>query len=120
MIIIGFIIDYIVMLLFPFNSYSIVYELDKNKIVDVIIVGIVFGLLYGKILFFFVLLGLYLFFKKLNFKKKYSWLKNMLLYLIFFDISFFVMGFELKRYLFLGIMGIFMFFLYALLNKIYK
>ena len=36
MMIVGFIVDYIVMLLFPFNSYFILYDLDYNKLFNVV------------------------------------------------------------------------------------
>ena len=120
MIIVGFIVDYFVMLLFPFNSYALVYDLDKNKLFDIIVVGLIFGILYGKLLFFFLILGLYFVLKRLKVKNKYSFIKNILLYFVFFNISFFIFGFRLNRYFFLLGMGFVMFLVYVFLLKVYK
>ena len=120
MIIVGFIVDFFIMLLFPFNSYALVYDVDKNKLFDVIVVGILFSVMYGKILFFFFILGLYLALKRLRVKNKYSFIKNILLYFVFFNISFFMFGFRLNRYFFLFGMGIVMFLVHMFLLKVYK
>ena len=108
------------MLLFPFNSYALVYDLDKNKLFDVIAVGILFSVTYGKILFFFFILGLYFVLRRMKVKNKYSFIKNVLLYFIFFNVSFFVYGFRFSRYIFLFIMGVIIFLIYVFLNKVYK
>ena len=120
MIIVGFIVDYIVMLLFPFNSYFILYELDYNKLFNVVIIGLLVDLLYGKFLFTILLVVIYFVLKKLRFKKKYWFIKNMLVFLIFFNISFFSYGYNLSMYLCLFIMGIVLHICYMLLIKMYK
>lgn len=120
MIIIGFIVDYFIMLLFPFNSYALVYDLDKNKIFDVIVVGMLFSVMYGKILFFFFVLGLYFVLRRMKVKNKYFFIKNILLYFVFFNISFLMFGFRLNRCFFLFGMGFVMFLAYMFLNKVYK
>ena len=120
MIIVGFVVDYFIMLLFPFNSYALVYDLDKNKLFDVIAVGTLFSVMYGKIFFFFFVLGLYFVLRWLKVKNKYSHIKNILLYFVVFNVSFFIFGFRFSRYFFLFIMGGMMLLIYMFLNKVYK
>lgn len=83
MIIIYFIIDYIVMFLLPINTYFIVWNIEKNKIFNVFIVGIIIDILYRKLLLFTCfLLIVYFIFKKIKIKNKYRLLKNIIVYVI--------------------------------------
>lgn len=83
MIILYFIIDYIVMLLLPISTCFIVWDIEKNKIFNVFIIGIIVDILYRKLLLFTCfLLSIYYFFKKINVKNKYRFLKNVIVYVI--------------------------------------
>ena len=83
MIVLYFIIDYVLMLLLPINTYFIVLDIDKNKLYSVLIVGIIFVLLYSELfLFTGSLLIAYFIVKKLAIKRKYSVFKNVILYLL--------------------------------------
>lgn len=83
MIVLYFIIDYVLMLLLPINTYFIVLDIDKNNLYSVLIVGIIFDLLYSELfLFTGSLLIAYFILKKLAIKRKYSVFKNAILYLL--------------------------------------
>lgn len=87
MIIKYFIIDYLIMLVSPFNTYFMLYQLDKNKLVDVIIVGLIIGVIYNKILLsIIVLVILYSLFKIIKINKKYMVFKNIMLFILFYYI----------------------------------
>lgn len=87
MIIINFIIDYLIMVLLPVNSFFIVNEIDKNNIFNVVIVGILVDIMYHKILaFLLILIILFIVVKKLNIRSKYYYIKNIILYILFFII----------------------------------
>lgn len=105
--IIRFLIDYLVMLFLPINSYLMLCNIDKNKIYDVVFIGGVIDILYGKIFVnVVVLVIIYFVVKKINFKKKYSYLKNLFIFMIYFNLSFFWYGFDLSKYLMLFLSGV--------------
>ena len=117
MIVIGFIVDYIIMMLFPFNSYFIVYNLDKNRLFNIIMIGILVDLLYDKLFFSIFLILLYLFVRRLMVKDRYSFVKNIILYVIFYNVSFFVFGFNLMNCIYFFIYGLLMYIVYILLLR---
>ena len=87
MIVLYFIIDYLVMLFLPINTCFIVLDIDKNKISNIFIIGIIFDILYSKyFLFTCFVLVLYLFIKLLKIKRKYRLVMNTFIYLLFFII----------------------------------
>lgn len=118
MIIIGFILDYLVMLLFPFNSYFIVYNLDKNKLFSVFLVSIIVDSIYSKVFFAIFILGLYFILKKLKIKEKYSFIKNIVLYLIFFNVGYFdgCSG----NYIVMFLIGLLTYLIYLFFIRVYK
>ncbi len=84
MIIVYFIIDFIISLLLPINTYFIVIDIDKNKLSNVIIVGILLDIFSGKVLVNLIIFGgIYLILRKLNIKRKYRLVKNIILYSLF-------------------------------------
>lgn len=106
MIIKYFIIDYLIMLVSPINSYFLLYKLDKNKLLDIIIVGIIMDIIYNKLLIsLIVLIMLYSVFKILKINNKYMVLKNIILFILFyficnfnnqFNIFYFIVSFILQ------------------------
>lgn len=87
MIITNFLIDYLVMIFLPIDTYFILNELDNNRIWSIFLIGILVDIMFHKLfLFLFILLSMYLILRKLNIKKKYYYIKNILVYLIFFMI----------------------------------
>ncbi len=101
MIILNFLFDYLVMIFLPINTFLIVNELDDNNLFSVILVGVLFDIMYHKLLIFMIILvSLYLVFKKLRIKSKYYYIKNILLYLVFFMIiSLFNRSFNLINFI---------------------
>ena len=83
MIYLNLLIDYLLCNLCGISSYFILIELDNRKIIDVIICGLVVSLVYGNLLFLFVLVFIYYLFKLFRFKKKYIVLKNIFIILIY-------------------------------------
>lgn len=83
MIYLNLLIDYLLCNLCGISSYFILIELDNRKIIDVIICGLVVSLVYGNLLFLFILVGIYYLFKLLNIKKKYIVLKNIFIIFVY-------------------------------------
>ena len=83
MIYVNLLIDYLICNLCGFNSYFIFIELDKRKILDVIICSLIICIFYGDILFCFVMLLIYFVFKLLKIKNKYIIIKNVLIILTY-------------------------------------
>lgn len=85
MIIINFIIDYLVMIFLPINTYFILNDLDKNKLFSIFLVGILVDIMFNKLfVFLFILIVFYLVLKKLKVKKKYYYIKNIIIFLLFY------------------------------------
>ena len=118
MIILGFIIDYLVSLALPFNTYFIINEVDKNKIDRVIMVGGILDIIYNRIGNIIILLSIYLVFRLLKIKKKYYYIKNILLYIVFFNIEYFFLGYG-NKYIYLFSIGSILQVLYMILYMRY-
>ena len=93
MIYLGFILDYLIALFLPIDSYFIIDNLDKNSLFKIVVIGIILDLLYLNNLFnLIILLIFYISLKIIKVKKKYLFLK------------FFMLGFNTKLYFYqLGI-----------------
>lgn len=119
MIILNFILDYIVMIFLPIDTYFIVNEIDKNKLFNVILVGGLFDIMYHKLfIFLIILLSLYLTVKKLKIKNKYYYMKNIILFVIFFIIiSLFKKEFILLNFIIGFILQLIYMFIYKKLLK---
>ena len=88
MIYLYFLIDYIVMLLLPINVYFVVWNIDKNKLYNVIFVGFLIDIMYHKLLLYaIVLLLFYYLSKKIKIKKEFYLIKNIVIYLLFYYIT---------------------------------
>lgn len=121
MIIINFILDYIVMLLLPFNTYFIIFNIDKSNRYSVFVVGLLLDIMYHKLFFNLIILMLFYYVvKKLNISKRYYYLKNIVLFLIYFNITFFMNGFDISRYLYLFLFGISTYLIYIGIYKMNK
>lgn len=116
MIIVNFLIDYIVMLLMPFNSCFIVVDLDKCSLFKVLSVSLIVDFIYKKFfLFTLCLLFIRFIFRLFNIKKKYWLFKNVMLYIVFFNVMFICNDYS--NYIFLFSVG---FLLYLLYLSIYR
>ncbi len=119
MIILNFILDYIVMIFLPIDTYFIVNDLDKNKIFNIILVGGLLDIMYHKLfIFLIILLSLYLIVRKMKIKNKYYYMKNIILFMVFFIIiSLFKKEFVLLNFIIGGILQLIYMFIYKKLLK---
>ncbi len=100
MIYLGFILDYIINIFLPVKSYFIINDIEKNNLFSIIIGGLLLDILYQKLFFnLLILLIIYFIFKLFNIKKKYYVIKNIFLFIIYFNITYFFFGFNLNYYL---------------------
>ncbi len=122
MIILSLLIDYFMTCLLPIKTYFIVWELDKNKLASVIIAGIFLDVIFHGYLYnTIILVILYLVLKKLKIKKKYYWPKNLLVFIIYFNILFFLGISPLASYLYVFLEGLVSYVIYCLLmEKLFK
>ncbi len=122
MIILSLFIDYFMTCLLPIKTYFIVWELDKNKLASVIIAGIFLDVIFHGYLYnTIILVILYLVLKKLKIKKKYYWPKNLLVFIIYFNILFFLGSSPLASYLYVFLEGLVSYVIYCLLmEKLFK
>ncbi len=122
MIILSLLIDYFMTCLLPIKTYFIVWELDKNKLASVIIAGIFLDVIFHGYLYnTIILVILYLVLKKLKIKKKYYWPKNLLVFIIYFNILFFLGSSPLASYLYVFLEGLVSYVIYCLLmEKLFK
>lgn len=122
MIILSLLIDYFMTCLLPIKTYFIVWELDKNKLASVIIAGIFLDVIFHGYLYnTIILVILYLVLKKLKIKKKYYWPKNLLVFIIYFNILFFLGSSPLASYLYFFLEGLVSYVIYCLLmEKLFK
>lgn len=122
MIILSLLIDYFMTCLLPIKTYFIVWELDKNKLASVIIAGIFLDVIFHGYLYnTIILVILYLVLKKLKIKKKYYWSKNLLVFIIYFNILFFLGSSTLASYLYVFLEGLVSYVIYCLMmEKLFK
>ncbi len=93
MIYIGFVLDFLIVSFLPINTYFVIAELDKNNVLRVILIGLILDLIF-KAPFFNVLifLSIYIVLKILKISKKYIFFKNIVVYLIYFNLTYFLFG----------------------------
>lgn len=85
MIILGFLIDYLVLLFLPFTTFFVINDLDKNSIFSVFTIGFLLDFIYRKLLFNeFILLFFYYVLQKLKIKKRFYFFKNIVLFIIYY------------------------------------
>lgn len=118
MIILNFIIDYLIILISPFKTFFVIYDIDNNKVFNVLIVGFILDFLY-KTWFWniIILLIIYLVTRSLQIKKKYYYLKNIILFLIYFNIVFFLGKSILSSYIFVFLEGLISYIFYIFVMK---
>lgn len=122
MIILSLLIDYFMTCLLPIKTYFVIWELDRNKIVSVFIAGLFLDLIFHGFLYnTIILVILYLILKKMKVKKRYYWPKNLLVFLVYFNILFFLGRSPLASYLYVLIEGLVSYVLYCLvMEKLFK
>lgn len=114
MIILGFILDYLIMMMLPISSFFVIADIDKNNFLNVLLVGILLDIMFHKILFNVVILvSVYLILKFMS-KVRY---KNIILYVVYFNIMFWLFGHSLNI-LYSFIIGGILQFIYLKLSKV--
>lgn len=107
MIYIGLILDFLINLFLPINSYFIIGNIDKNKIFYVIVVGIILDILFRRwFLYLGLLLSFYFILKIIKIKKRYRLGVNILVYVVFFNFTYLMFGYVGNYYLWDFIFGI--------------
>ena len=105
-------LDYFLLFFCPIKTYFVINNIDKNNLFSVVIVGLILDIMYQKILFNLIILLLFYFvIKGINFKKKHYFIKNILLYGLYFNIMFFIGGYN-NYYLEFFILGFILQILY--------
>ena len=93
MIYLGFILDYVFLFFWLYKSYFVINNLDNNSLFSVVVIGLILDFLYQKIcLNLFILLAIYIFLKEIKTKKKYLDYQNIVLFIVYFNIMFFLGG----------------------------
>ena len=119
MIILNFIIDYVVMIFLPIDTFFIVNEIDKNNLFYICLVGGLVDIMYNKLfVFLIIILFFYLIIKKLRIKSKYYYSKNIVVFILFFVIiSIFRKKIIIEEFLISFILQLLYMFLYKKLLK---
>ena len=118
MIYYSFVIDYLFCLITPFNSYLITNQFEKNKLIDVIIISLLIDLLFCKPpINVLILVFLFYFQKIIRFNKKYYYIKDIILFTIYYNISFLVVDFDIDRYIICYFVGLGINIFYSLMMR---
>lgn len=111
MIVINFILDYLFMFLSPFKSYFIIFDIDYNKFVNVLLVGLLICYIYNNFSILIVLILLFFIFKKISISNRL--IKNILLFIIFFNVTYFINGYNIYYYFYNFIIGFVSYIIYV-------
>lgn len=119
MIYIGLILDFLINLFLPINSYFIIGNIDKNKIFYVIVVGIILDILFRRwFLYLVLLLSFYFILKIIKIKKRYRLGVNILVYVVFFNFTYLMFGYVGNYYLWDFIFGLGLQVIYSKVIKV--
>lgn len=93
MIYLSIILDFLACNFLPINTYFIITNLDEQKMPKIMIIGLLLDFLYKKILCLtIILLFLHLLIKHTRLLKTHKIIKNIFLFVIFFNLTFFLFG----------------------------
>ncbi len=93
MIFLSFFFDFLINQTLPLNSYFIVAELDKNKFLSVVLTGLFLDYIFHKpFIHLTILILLYLSLKCFSNSKKHTIIKNIIIYLVYFHLTYFLFG----------------------------
>ena len=119
MIYIGFVLDYFLNLMTPLSTYYVIYDIDKNKLVDVVFIGFILDFIYQKYLLnLIILLVLYCLSKNIKINKKYNIYKNIIIFIIYFHLTYFILSFNIQKYLITFLISSFSYILYIFIIKL--
>lgn len=117
MIYFNFIIDFAITQISPLKSYLIIYNIDKAKLIDILLVGLLCDFMYHKLPYnTLVLLILHFIFR--HFKIKNNTLKNNLIYLLYFNITFFTFNNYILNYFIYLLEGLIILNFYIFIKKL--
>ncbi len=117
MIYLGFLFDYLVMLFLPINTYFVVVDLDKNRLLSVVFIGLLLDFMYRKLFInLIILVVFFLLLKIINIKKKYWLVKNIVIYILYFNLMHFSFGYNQNYFIGFG-MGFILQIIYIKLSK---
>ena len=110
--------DVLIMQTLPINSYFIVANLDENKFLSVILIGLLLDIMYHKPLInVIILVTLYLLLKFFSISKKHNLTKNIIVYLLYYNSTFFLFGHSTNYFLNL-IIGLILQIFYIKISKL--
>lgn len=119
MIYIGFVLDYLLNLMTPLSTYFIVYNIEKNKLIDIIFIGSILDFIYQKyICNLVILIVLYYISKNIKINKKYNVYKNIISFIIYFHLTYFLFGFNLQKYFITLLISFITYIIYIFIIKI--
>jgi len=88
MIYLGFMLDYLIMILLPTRTSFIINDIENNRLFSICLLGVLLDIFYHKILFYLIMLCLFYFLGCfIKVKKRYRYIKNILFYILFFSIG---------------------------------
>lgn len=117
MIYLGFLFDYLVLLFLPIDSFFVVANLNKNRFLSIMFIGILLDVMYHKLfLNLFILILFYFFARSLRKKIKNELLFNFIIYVLYFNIMYLSFGYN-HSYVWGFFIGIILQLFYIKLSK---
>jgi len=118
MIYLNFLIDYIISILTPYNSYLIVTNIKQNKYSDIIIISLIIDLIFYHLPYNTIILTtIYLLSKKININSRYNLIINIISFIIYYNVSFFIFNYDITSYQTTFIIGLITISLYTLITN---
>lgn len=117
MIYLGFIFDYLILLFFPVDTFFVVANIDKNRFLSIIFIGILLDVMYHKLfLNLFILILFYFLAKGIRKRIKSELLFNFIIYGLYFNIMYLSFGYN-HSYVWGFFVGIILQLFYIKLSK---
>ncbi len=118
MIYVGFILDYFVMLFLPIDTFFVINDIEDNRFLSVLFLGMILDIIYHKLFInLIILLSFYFILKILKIKKKYKFIKNIFLYFLYFSILHIMFGVN-DSYVSSFVVGLIFQIIYISLSKV--
>lgn len=118
MIYLGFILDYLVMLFLPIDTFFVINDLEENRFLSVIFIGFLLDVIYHKLFVNLIILLIFYFTLKLvKIEKKYKLVKNIVVYVLYFSFLYIMFGIN-KPYIVSLIVGLILQIIYVNLSKV--
>lgn len=83
----SFLMDFLFSNYLSINTFFIICDIGNKKVTDILLVGFIYDLLFGKFLLFtFILFIFYLLYRFIKINGKYYYIKNIVFYIMFYFI----------------------------------